>query len=83
MKLQGLMAITGLEITSQDLSRKAVRGSGGVRVLVKSSMCQNWLIEILDVALEDVIIIWVKFQHKKSCCVFFVAVCHVPPIGSS
>ena len=38
-------------------------------------------VEIVDVTLEDVM--WVKFQHQKSGCVFFVAVCYIPPVGSS
>ena len=63
------------------LSRKAVRGSGGVGILVKSSFCQNWQIEVVDVTVEDVL--WVKFQHQKCGRVFFVAVCYVPPVGSS
>ena len=63
------------------LSRKAVRGSGGVGIMVKSSICQNWQIEIVDVTLEDVL--WVKFQHQKSGCVAYVAVRYVPPVGSS
>ena len=64
-----------------NLSRRAVRGSGGVGVMVKNSFCENWLIEIVDVTLEDVI--WVKFQHEESDCVVFVAVCYIPPVGSS
>ena len=63
------------------LSRKAVRGSGGVGILVKSSICQNWQIEVADVTVKDVL--WVKFQHQKSGRVVFVAVCYVPPVGSS
>lgn len=58
-----------------------MRGSGGVGVLVKSSICQNWLIEIVDATVEDVM--WVKFQHQKSGCVAFVAVCYVSPVGLS
>ena len=58
-----------------------MRGSGGVGVLVKSSICQNMLIGVVDVTLED--IMWVKFQHWNSGCVVYVAVCYVPPIGSS
>ena len=58
-----------------------MRGSSGVGILVKISICQNWQIEVVDVTLEDVL--WVKFQHQKSGHVFFVAVCYVPPVGLS
>ncbi|MDA8001866.1 MAG: endonuclease/exonuclease/phosphatase family protein [Alphaproteobacteria bacterium] len=63
------------------LSRKAVRGSGGVGVLVKSSWCKWWSVVIVDVEVEDVL--WVKFENKKSHEMFFVAVCYFPPVGSS
>ena len=42
-------------------------------------LINNWC--IVDVSLEDVM--WVKFQHQKSGCVVFVAVCYVPPVGLS
>ena len=63
------------------LNRKAVRGSGGVGMLVKSSWCQVWLGEIISVETED--IMWVKFVNKQTMEVLFVAVCYIPPVGSS
>ena len=51
------------------LSRKAVRGSGGVGVLVKSSWCKWWSVVIVDVEVEDVL--WVKFENKESHEMFF------------
>ena len=42
------------------VSRKAVRGSGGVCLLVKRCGLQDWSVEVVDVQLEDVM--WVKFQ---------------------
>ena len=50
-------------------------------ILVKSFICQNWQTEIVDFTLEDVM--WVTFQQQKGGHVFSVAVCYVPPVGSS
>ena len=63
------------------LNRKAVRGSGGVGMLVKSSLCKLWSGEIVNVEAED--IMWVKFVNKQTMEVIFVAVCYIPPEGSS
>ena len=63
------------------LNRKAVRGSGGVGMLVKSSWCQLWSGEIVNVETED--IMWMKFVNKQTMEVLFVAVCYIPPEGSS
>ena len=63
------------------LNRKAVRGSGGVGMLVKSSWCQVWLGEIISVEAEN--IMWVKFVNKQTMEVFFVAICYIPLVGSS
>ena len=47
-----------------NLSNKAVRGSGGVGLLVRSSWCQFWTVTVVEVGMEDVM--WVRFEHKES-----------------
>ena len=40
------------------VSRKAVRGSSGVGVLVKNVIFQDWSVKVIDVQLED--LMWIK-----------------------
>lgn len=63
------------------LNKRARRGSSGVGVLVKSSICQDWLVDVVSAELEDVL--WLKMQHKESMYTIFIAVCYIPPLGSS
>ena len=63
------------------VSRKAVRGSGGVGLLVKKLILRDWSVEVVDMRLEDVM--WVKLERKETSQAIFVAVCYFPPAGSS
>ena len=63
------------------VSRKAVRGSGGVGLLVKKLILRDWSVEVVDMRLEDVM--WVKLERKETSQAVFVAVCYFPPAGSS
>ena len=63
------------------LNKNAVRGSGGVGLLIKHTMCQSWSVEVVNVEIEDVM--WVKFENHEVNEVFFIAVCYIPPAGSS
>ena len=45
------------------VSRKAVRVSGGVGVLVKESVLHDWSVKVVDVQLEDVM--WVKLDKRR------------------
>ena len=63
------------------VSRKAVRGSGGVGVLVKNVILQDWSVKVIDMKLEDVM--WVKLEHKETSHAVFIAVCYFPPASSS
>ena len=63
------------------VSRKAVRGSGRVGVLVKESVLLDWSVKVVDVQLEDVM--WVKLEQKETSQVVFIGVCYFPPAGSS
>ena len=46
------------------VSRKAVIGSGGVRLLVKKLILGDWSVEVVDIRLEDVIL--VKLERKET-----------------
>ena len=46
------------------VSRKAVRGSGGVGLLVKKLILRDWSVEVVDMRLEDVM--WVKLERKET-----------------
>ena len=63
------------------VSRKAVSGSGGVGVLVKNVILQDWSKMVVDVQLENVM--WVKLVHKVTSHAIFIAVCYFPPASSS
>ena len=63
------------------LNKNAVRGSGGVGLLIKHTMCQSWSEEVVNVEIEDVM--WVKFENHQINEVFFVVVCYIPLAGSS
>ena len=58
---------------------KACRASGGVGLLVKSSLFQEYKIEIIEKADG---IIGLLFQHKLSCYSFVILSCYLPPENS-
>ena len=58
-----------------------MRGSGGVGLLIKHTMCQSWSVEVVNVEIEDVM--WSKFENHQMNEVHLVAVCYIPPAGSS
>ena len=55
-------------------SKRALRGSGGVGILVRS----KWATTTLDSSFEG--ILWIKFEDNLSKC---VCVCYLPPSTSS
>ncbi|CAG2228878.1 unnamed protein product [Mytilus edulis] len=61
---------------------KTKRGSGGVGVLIKDEVLDNFSVSILDSSVED--ILWIKLSHKyddsNNIC---FCVCYLPPEGSS
>ena len=63
------------------LNKNAVRGSGGVGLLVKHTMYRSWSVEVVNIEIEDVM--WVKFAKQEVNEVFFVAVCYISLAGSS
>lgn len=64
-----------------DLSRSAVRGSGGVGVLVSNTIGNQFKVTILDQHFEG--ILWLSFVDRETNDGFYLAVCYLPPQGSS
>ena len=63
------------------VSNKAMRGSGGVGVLVKESVLCDWLVDMTDRKLEDVL--WVQLEHRETSHAVFIVVCYFHPSGTS
>ena len=65
-----------------NISKRAVRGSGGVGILVKDSTFSTFSIDIVDKQHED--ILWISFTNiNNPDYVFYVCVCYLPPAASS
>ena len=65
-----------------NISKRAVRGSGGVGILIKDSLFNKYSIDIVDKNYED--IIWVSCtQTKDPDQVLYICVCYLPPASSS
>ena len=64
------------------LSRQALRGSGGVGILIRDSLADNYSVSVLDTDAEG--ILWVQFtgiiHHLED---FSLCVCYLPPSNSS
>ena len=61
--------------------RKAVRGSGGVGVLIREEVLKHYQVEILEAEIEDML--WVKLNQGEEKEGLVLAVCYVPPESSS
>ena len=64
----------------KSVHKKAVRGSGGVGVLMREPLLRFWSCELLDSDVED--ILWVKLSNVASSTDVVLAVCYIPPISS-
>ena len=64
----------------KSVHKRAVRGSGGVGVLVREPLLRYWSCELLDCDVEDVL--WVKLSNVASGVDMVLAVCYIPPISS-
>ena len=65
-----------------NISRRAIRGSGGVGVLIKESMFNRFSIDTVDKRYED--ILWISCtQIDNPDNVIFICVCYLPPAASS
>ena len=63
------------------LSRRAMRGSGGVGVLIKHSLSECYSISIADADIEG--ILWLQFTGIDGSENFSIVVCYLPPANSS
>ena len=61
--------------------RKAVRGSGGVKVLIREEVLKEYAVEVLDSDVEDVL--WVRLSKDQEEEPVVLAVCYIPPESSS
>ena len=65
-----------------NIDKRATRGSGGVGILVKNEICNNYHIQKLDASFEG--ILWLKFVDKKmkvetvKICFFVCVTAHLP-----
>ena len=64
------------------INNRATRGSGGVGILVKNEVCNNFHVYKLDSAYEG--ILWLKLTNKEQTCEeLLVCSCYCPPPSSS
>ena len=63
------------------ISQRAIRGSGGVGILVKSSLLQDYNASTLDSQMEG--ILWLKLTDKLTSQNLCLCVCYLPPSSSS
>ena len=63
------------------LHRKAKKGSGGIRFLIKNDIFRAYDVTVQDDSTKG--ILWFKFRSQKSSDSFFTCVCYLPPTDSS
>ena len=63
------------------LHRKAVRGSGGVGVLIREEVLKEYTVEVLDSDVEG--ILWLRLSKERDEESLVLAVCYIPPESSS
>ena len=61
--------------------KNAVRGSGGVGILVKDEVLKHCTVGILDTSVEDVL--WVQFSWSNEEQALVLTMCYVPPESCS
>lgn len=84
LKVGQCIHIPGYKVYSHprvNLSVKAKKGSGGVLCLVKDEICNSFNVKVLDCSYEG--IMWLEFQSKGANFCVNVAVCYLPPQGST
>ena len=65
------------------LHRKAVRGSGGVGLLIKEEVLESYTIEILESDVEDILWVRIRQVEEEEDEALVLAVCYIPPESSS
>ena len=74
------MVINGMEIIVKTHVR-SLRGSGGVGIFVKKTLCNDFKITKLEDATEG--ILWIELYHKMTKERLRFCVCYLPPNNSS
>ena len=64
-----------------DLSSRAVRGSGGVGVLIKKSVLSMYVVEVIDKSVDG--ILWILLKPRWAGEELGICVCYFPPESSS
>jgi hypothetical protein len=80
----GILTVDGYTWIGQNRKRIHVRakvGSGGVGVLVKNELYQQFDVCVLEDKYEG--ILWLSFKHRLITCNFNVCVCYLPPENST
>ena len=62
------------------LHKKAVRGSGGVGVLIREEVLKEYAVEVLVSDVKDVL--WVRMSKEQKEESLVLAVCYIPPVFS-
>ena len=65
------------------LHRKAVRGSGGVGLLIKEEVLESYTIEIFESDVEDILWVRIRQVEEEEDEALVLAVCYIPPELSS
>ena len=66
----------------EELDARAVRGSGGVGVLVHQRVTNQYRHTVVDKSHEG--ILWIKFEHMSNELLeFYICACYLPPDTSS
>lgn len=65
----------------KNISKRAIRGSGGVGILVKTSVLHTYSIAVVEEKFEG--ILWIQLIHKHTKAITGICVCYLPPPNSS
>ena len=66
---------------NRKMHRRAVKGSGGVGILVKNKIFESYEVSISDKTVEG--ILGMRFKNRSSMNCFVIFTCYLPPEGSS
>ena len=65
-----------------DVNVRAVRGSGGVGILLHDRITRNYSYDVVDMSHEG--ILWIRLKHKHEPDIeFYICACYLPPETSS
>ena len=68
-------------LNRRNLHKNAKKGSGGIGLLIKDILCQDYNVFPLEASSEE--IMWLVLQHKSSGDNLIACVCYLPPMKSS